>query len=234
MTDIDHNTQNEDRGVNPMPSVVDRSAVRGGYGTPVITQPGLNITALRKQRTPEEQQEIHERMEEIRVKNREKRDEAIAKMREENDKVMDRLRPEILIKYHCDAARPVEQAHDGEWFDVRAAKSYDLKAGNKYMIDLGISVRVPRGYEAILAPRSSSFKKWGFIQTNSIGVIDETYSGDDDIWMLPVFATRDAQIEAGERVAQFRIQRNQGRPRLTEVGYLGKNNRGGFGSTGTK
>lgn len=234
MADIDHNTQNEDRGVNPMPSVVDREAVRGGYGTPVTTPPGLNVTSLRRQRTPEEQQEVHDRMEEIRVKNREKRDEAIAKMREENEKVMDRLRPEILIKYHCDAARPVEQAHDGEWFDVRAAQSYDLKAGKRYMIDLGISVRVPRGYEAILAPRSSSMKKFGFIQTNSIGVIDETYSGDDDIWMLPIFATRDAHIDAGDRVAQFRIQRNQGRPRLTEVGYLGKNNRGGFGSTGTK
>lgn len=217
-----------------MPSVVDRSAVRGGYGTPVTAQPGLNITALRKQRTPEEQQEIHERMEAIRKANRQKRDETLEKIRKENDKVVDRLRPEILIKYHSPTAKPVEQAHDGEWFDVRAAEAYDLKAGNKYMINLGISVRVPRGYEAILAPRSSSFKKWGFIQTNSIGVIDETYSGDDDIWMLPIFATRDAHIDAGERVAQFRIQRNQGRPRLTEVRYLGKNNRGGFGSTGTK
>lgn len=217
-----------------MPSVVDRDAVRGGYGTPVTTRPELRITSFRKKRSPEDQQAVHDNMENIRAKNREKCDEAIEKIHEENEKVMDRLRPEILIKYHSDAARPVEQAHEGEWFDVRAAKSYDLKAGNKYMIDLGISVRVPRGYEAILAPRSSSFKKWGFIQTNSIGVIDETYSGDEDIWMLPVFATRDAQIEAGERVAQFRIQRNQGRPRLTEVGYLGKNNRGGFGSTGTK
>ena len=214
----------------------------------------LNITSLRRQRTPEEQQAVHERMEAIRKENKEKLEEAIEGIRKDNDKVLDkekleeaiegirkdndkvldRLRPEILIKYHTPAAKPVEQAHMGEWFDVRAAESYDLKAGTKGFINLGISVRVPHGYEAILAPRSSSFKKYGFIQTNSIGVIDETYSGDDDIWMLPYFATRDAHIEAGDRIAQFRIQRNQGNPRLKEVRYLGKNNRGGFGSTGEK
>ena len=194
----------------------------------------LNIKSLRRQRTPEEQQAVHERMEAIRKENKEKLEEAIEGIRKDNDKVLDRMRPEILIKYHTPAAKPVEQAHMGEWFDVRAAESYDLKAGTKGFINLGISVRVPHGYEAILAPRSSSFKKYGFIQTNSIGVIDETYSGDDDIWMLPYFATRDAHIEAGDRIAQFRIQRNQGNPRLKEVRYLGKNNRGGFGSTGEK
>lgn len=194
----------------------------------------LNIKSLRRQRTPEEQQAVHERMEAIRKENKEKLEEAIEGIRKDNNKVLDRLRPEILIKYHTPAAKPVEQAHMGEWFDVRAAESYDLKAGTKGFINLGISVRVPHGYEAILAPRSSSFKKYGFIQTNSIGVIDETYSGDDDIWMLPYFATRDAHIEAGDRIAQFRIQRNQGNPSLKEVRYLGKNNRGGFGSTGEK
>lgn len=194
----------------------------------------LNIKALSRQRTPEEQQVVHERMEAIRKENKEKLEEAIEGIRKDNNKVLDRLRPEILIKYHTPAAKPVEQAHMGEWFDVRAAEDYDLKAGNKYVINLGISVRVPHGYEAILAPRSSTFKKYGIIQTNSIGVIDETYSGDDDIWMMPVFATRNAHIDAGDRIAQFRIQRNQGNPRLTEVRYLGKKNRGGLGSTGTK
>lgn len=194
----------------------------------------LNIKALHRQRTPEEQQAVHERMEAIRKENKEKLEEAIEGIRKDNNKVLDRLRPEILIKYHTPAAKPVEQAHMGEWFDVRAAEDYDLKAGNKYVINLGISVRVPHGYEAILAPRSSTFKKYGIIQTNSIGVIDETYSGDDDIWMMPVFATRNAHIDAGDRIAQFRIQRNQGNPRLTEVRYLGKKNRGGLGSTGTK
>lgn len=194
----------------------------------------LNIKALRRQRTTEEQQAVHERMEAIRKENKEKLEEAIEGIRKDNNKVLDRLRPEILIKYHTPAAKPVEQAHMGEWFDVRAAEDYDLKAGNKYVINLGISVRVPHGYEAILAPRSSTFKKYGIMQTNSIGVIDETYSGDDDIWIMPVFATRNAHIDAGDRIAQFRIQRNQGNPRLKEVRYLGKKNRGGLGSTGTK
>lgn len=224
MTDIDHNTQNEDRGVNPIP---------GAYGTPVTTAAGLSIGEIRRRRS-EKEEAMRLKAEEERQKQVDRQNQVISKIKEETEKTIDKYRPEILIKYHTPVAGPVEQAHDGEWFDVRAAKFYDLKAGNKYMIDLGISVRVPHGYEAILAPRSSSFKKWGFIQTNSIGVIDETYSGDDDIWMLPVFATRDAHIDAGDRVAQFRIQRNQGRPRLTEVSYLGKNNRGGFGSTGTK
>lgn len=196
--------------------------------------PSLNIKSLRRQRTPEEQQAVHERMEAIRKENKEKLEEAIEGIRKDNHKVLDRLRPEILIKYHTAAAKPVEQAHMGEWFDVRAAESYDMKAGYFYMINLGISVRVPHGYEAILAPRSSTYKKYGILQTNSIGVIDETYSGDDDIWMMPVLATRNAHIEAGDRIAQFRIQRNQGNPRLKEVRYLGKNNRGGFGSTGEK
>lgn len=142
------------------------------------------------------------------------------------------LEPEILVKYHSEKAKPIKQAHLGEWFDLRAAESYDFKAGNKYMINLGVSIAVPPGYEAILAPRSSTFKNYGIFQTNSIGVIDNSYSGDDDIWMMPVFATRDAHIEAGDRVAQFRIQRNQGSPRVKEVRYLGKTNRGGFGSTG--
>ena len=201
-----------------VPDRVDRTKVRGGQGNPMQPPAGLNIKSLRRQRTPEEQQAVHERMEAIRKENKEKLEEAIEGIRKDNNKVLDRLRPEILIKYHTPAAKPVEQAHMGEWFDVRAAESYDLKAGTKGFINLGISVRVPHGYEAILAPRSSSFKKYGFIQTNSIGVIDETYSGDDDVWMLPYFATRDAHIEAGDRI----------------VRYLGKNNRGGFGSTGEK
>lgn len=233
---MENEVKNQEVNVDEVvvPQQVDMSKVRGGRGNPMQPPANLNIKALRRQRTPEEQQAVHERMEAIRKENKEKLEEAIEGIRKDNNKVLDRLRPEILIKYHTPAAKPVEQAHMGEWFDVRAAEDYDLKAGNKYVINLGISVRVPHGYEAILAPRSSTFKKYGIMQTNSIGVIDETYSGDDDIWMMPVFATRNAHIDAGDRIAQFRIQRNQGNPRLKEVRYLGKKNRGGLGSTGTK
>lgn len=233
---MENEVKNQEVNVDEVvvPQQVDMSKVRGGRGNPMQPPASLNIKALRRQRTPEEQQAVHERMETIRKENKEKLEEAIEGIRKGNDKVLDRLRPEILIKYHTPAAKPVEQAHMGEWFDVRAAEAYDVKAGTKGFINLGISVRVPHGYEAILAPRSSTFKKYGILQTNSIGVIDETYSGDDDIWMFPYFATRDAHIDAGDRIAQFRIQRNQGNPRLKEVRYLGKKNRGGLGSTGTK
>lgn len=155
-------------------------------------------------------------------------------MHKENKEVLKQYEPEILVKYHSDAARPIKQAHLGEWFDLRAAEDYHLQPGQAYMLNLGVSIHVPFGYEAILAPRSSSFKKWGILQTNGIGVIDEAYSGDDDIWMMPVWATREAEIKAGDRIAQFRIQRNQGNPKVHEVRYLGKTNRGGFGSTGVQ
>lgn len=159
-------------------------------------------------------------------------DELLGALQSERDKLSQMLNPEILIKYHTDAARPVEQAHHGEWFDVRAAEDYHFEAGDFQLISLGISVHVPYGYEAILAPRSSTFKNFGIIQTNSIGVIDESYSGDKDIWKMPVYATRPIDIPSGTRIAQFRIQRNQGSPKLIEVDYLGEDNRGGIGSTG--
>lgn len=142
---------------------------------------------------------------------------------------------DILVKYHNDNARPIAQAHPGEWVDCRAVEDVELKAGDFTLIDLGISVRVVQpGYEVILAPRSSTFKKYGILQTNSIGVIDETYCGDGDIYKMPVYATRDTYIRAGERIAQFRVQKNQGTIRVTEVDHLSDTNRGGFGSTDEK
>ena len=123
----------------------------------------------------------------------------------------------------------------GEWFDVRAAEAYDVKAGTKGFINLGISVRVPHGYEAILAPRSSTFKKYGILQTNSIGVIDETYSGDDDIWNVPLFRhPRCSILTLVIELHNSVFSATRAIPRLKEVRYLGKKNRGGLGSTGTK
>lgn len=90
---------------------------------------------------------------------------------------------------------------------------------------------MPHGYEAIMAPRSSTFKKYGLLQTNGIGVIDETYSGEDDHLMMSVYATRDTHIPAGERIAQFRIQPNQGLVDIEETENMDGPNRGGFGST---
>lgn len=85
-----------------------------------------------------------------------------------------------------------------------------------------------------MAPRSSTFKNWGIIQTNSIGVIDAAYCGENDIWRMPVYATRDIDIKAGERIAQFRVQPVQGLVPVKEVEHMSGPDRGGIGSTGTK
>lgn len=137
---------------------------------------------------------------------------------------------DIKVKYHTDIVKPIAQAHTGEWCDLKAAQEYNLTEGF-YMIDLGISIQLPKGYEAIIAPRSSTFKKFGIIQTNGIGIIDETYCGENDIWKMPVFATRPTTIPAGERICQFRIQPIQGELNIIEVEQMNNENRGGFGST---
>lgn len=146
---------------------------------------------------------------------------------------MPQTNPIIYIKYHAENAGPVQQAHAGEWFDLRSAYDVNLKPGDFAFIDLGVSIQVPSGYEAILTPRSSTFKNYGIIQTNSIGVIDETYSGEEDVWKMPVYATRKIHIPAGTRIAQFRIQPNQGSPAVEVMAEMTGPNRGGFGSTGT-
>ena len=93
-------------------------------------------------------------------------------------------------------------------------------------------MRIPEGYEAHLAPRSSTFKTWGIIQTNSVGVVDFSYNSHDDVWKMPVYATRDTVIEVNDRICQFRIVENQPKIVFEEVEYLEGVARGGFGSTG--
>ena len=107
-----------------------------------------------------------------------------------------------------------------------------LKAGDFALINMGISVQLPRGYEMIIAARSSTFKNFGLIQTNAIGVVDESYCGDDDIIMMPVYATRDTQVHVNDRLCQFRILRHQPEIVFEEVDSLENESRGGFGSTG--
>lgn len=140
----------------------------------------------------------------------------------------------IKVKYHSEASRPIEQAHAGEWCDLRAGYDVTLKAGERVLIDLGVSIQVPHGHEAIMAPRSSTFKNFGILQTNGIGVIDEKYCGNDDVWKFPCYATRDTEIKAGDRIAQFRIQPFQGALVIGEVEDMGAANRGGLGSTGVQ
>ena len=137
----------------------------------------------------------------------------------------------IKVKYHADIL-PLEMNEKGDWIDLRASKDMKLRAGNIYYIPLGISVELPEGYEAHVAPRSSTFKNWGIIQTNSVGVIDNSYCGDNDIWMMPVYATRFTEIKKNDRICQFRIVEKQPHLEFETVDHLGNEDRGGFGSTG--
>ena len=137
----------------------------------------------------------------------------------------------IEVKYHADI-HPLEKLDKGDWIDLRVAEDVELKAGEFKLISLGVSMRLPEGYEAHIVPRSSTFKHWGVIQTNHMGVIDNSYSGDNDIWMFPALATRDVLIEKNSRICQFRIQKKMEDVNLVTVDKLDDVNRGGFGSSG--
>ena len=142
---------------------------------------------------------------------------------------------EIKIKYLNDDITRLEYI-DGksDWIDLRAAEEVELKAGEFKLIHLGVAMQLPEGYEAHIVPRSSTFKKWGIIQTNHCGIVDNSYCGPNDWWRMPVFALRDTKIEVNDRICQFRIQKNQPTLIFNEVEEMEANNRGGFGSTGTK
>lgn len=138
----------------------------------------------------------------------------------------------IKVKYHDPDLPKITEIEKGDWIDLRAAERVCLFKGDYRSISLGVSIEVPEGYEALLVPRSSTFKNWGIIQTNAIGIIDESYCGDDDVWMMPVYATREVIIEKGDRICQFRIIKHQPDLDIKEVESLGNDNRGGFGTSG--
>lgn len=141
--------------------------------------------------------------------------------------------PEIRIKYFSDRIKRLEYI-DGksDWIDLRASETVELKAGEFKLIPLGVAMELPKGYEAHLVPRSSTFKNYGILQTNSCGIIDCSYCGDEDMWRMPVYATRDTVICENDRICQFRIMENQPKITFAEVESLNNESRGGFGSTG--
>ena len=139
----------------------------------------------------------------------------------------------IKIKYHNDI-RPLEILDNGDWIDLRAAEDVNLEKGDFRLISLGVSMKLPDGYEAHIVPRSSTFKHWGIIQANHMGVIDNSYCGDNDIWKFPAIATRDAVIYKNDRICQFRIMKKQPCVRFDTVEHLNGPDRGGFGSSGRK
>lgn len=157
----------------------------------------------------------------------------------------------------------------GDWIDLRLSHAAALKAPyaetlkrkkndndvnrirtvvfNYQLLSLGVAIQLPKGFEAIVVPRSSLFNKYGVIQTNSFGVIDNTYCGNNDEWKFPALSTRNITIPADERICQFRIQLSQkatiwqkikwlfsNNIKIVEVDNLSNNNRDGFGSTGNK
>ena len=137
----------------------------------------------------------------------------------------------IKIKYLRDIQK-VEKISVGDWIDLRAAEDITMKDGEFKMIPLGVAMELPNGYEALVAPRSSTFKKYGVILANSIGIIDESYKGDNDEWNFLAYAVRDTVIQKNERICQFRVIEHQPMLHIVEVETLGNPDRGGIGSTG--
>ena len=141
---------------------------------------------------------------------------------------------EIKVKYHDSELERLSKITQGDWIDLRSADDYDIKAGKFKLISLGISMELPTGYEAHVAPRSSTYKNFGIICANSFGIIDNSYCGDNDIWRFPAIALRDTHISKNDRICQFRIIEKMPEVEIIEVDNLGNPDRGGIGSTGVK
>lgn len=140
----------------------------------------------------------------------------------------------IFVKYHSEAVKPLEQ--HGDWVDLKTSEDLTAKEQQFVHVSLGISVALPAGFEAHILPRSSTFRKYGLILGNSQGIIDNAYSGEQDIWGADFFATKGIFVPAGTRLLQFRIEKTQntayGEIIFDDAFYPKTANRGGFGSTG--
>lgn len=146
----------------------------------------------------------------------------------------------IDIKYHADIPE-IQQVVGSDWIDLRAAEDVTIHKGEFKLISLGISMKLPEGFEAHIVPRSSTFKKWGIIQCNHMAVIDNAYQGDKDVWKYPVYCLEGRNLDGetttikkGDRICQFRIEAVQPKIEFNKVDFLSDDNRGGFGSTGSK
>ena len=140
----------------------------------------------------------------------------------------------IRVKYFVPGLEPIQKISVGDWIDLRAAERVEMRKGDYYLIRLGVGMILPEGYEALVLPRSSTPYKFGIMVANSMGVIDNSYSGDADEWKFPAVAIRDTVIEKGDRIAQFRIVENQPKLIFETVSNLKAKSRGGIGSTGKR
>ena len=154
----------------------------------------------------------------------------------------------LRIKYFEGATR-LQKIVKGNWIDVYANEDVFIPKNEMRLIPLGFALELPKGWEGHLAPRSSTFKTWGVIQTNHVGVIDDTYVGNNDQWMLPLYCLQPKHeyyggdipasrpgtwIKKGDKIAQFRIMEVMPEIEFEEVDSLDNEDRGSFGSTGTK
>lgn len=140
----------------------------------------------------------------------------------------------LRIKYFDKNIEKLKKTEKGDWIDLRSAIDISLKKGDFALIPLGVGMVLPDGYEAHIVPRSSTFKNWKIIQTNSVGIIDNSYSGENDQWMMPVYAVEDTKIKKNDRICQFRILEKMPALEIQETEHLNDVSRGGFGSTGKK
>ena len=139
----------------------------------------------------------------------------------------------LKIKYHVKELEKLRYI-DGksDWIDLRAAENVSMKQGEYRLISMGISVEIPKGYEMLIVPRSSAYKNFGILQTNAMGVVDESFCGDNDIIHMPILAMRDTEIHINDRIGQFRLMPHQPEVHFIEVDHLDNEDRGGFGTTG--
>lgn len=141
---------------------------------------------------------------------------------------------EIKVKYFDDELIRLAPIDKGDWIDLRAAETIEMNRGEFRLIPLGVAMRLPIGYEAHIAPRGSTFRNFKILQTNSVGVVDESYCGDNDQWFFPALAVEDTVIHKNDRICQFRLMEHQRPVTFDEVKELKNPDRGGHGSTGVQ
>ena len=143
------------------------------------------------------------------------------------------MEAKLKIKYHVKELEKLRYI-DGksDWIDLRVAENVSMKQGEYRLISMGISVEIPKGYEMLIVPRSSAYKNFGILQTNAMGVVDESFCGDKDIIHMPILAMRDTELHINDRIGQFRLMPHQPEVHFIEVDHLDNEDRGGFGTTG--
>lgn len=138
----------------------------------------------------------------------------------------------LKIKYLDKTLPKLIKNKNGDCIDLYTSGDYLFKKGQSILVKLGVAMEIPEGYEAHIYPRSSTFKHHGLLLTNSVGIIDNSYCGDDDEWLALMYATRDGVVKHGTRLVQFRLVENMPSIELEEVEHLGNNSRGGYGTSG--